>query len=99
MTIVPPRVGSTGFSAALTKWLEKTVPDAANPRGKTRAVRREILFEGTSSTKVATPTSYNAAEAIGMPRMSLAHVAWHLSLRSGEGSSSHRSDACEDVEP
>ena len=52
MTIVPPRTGSS----ALAKPLEKIVPDdAANPRGKARAVRREILFEPGSATKLRTP--------------------------------------------
>jgi hypothetical protein len=47
ITIVPPRTGSS----ALAKPLE--IVDAANPRGKARAVRREILFKGGKSTKMS----------------------------------------------
>src|SRR5258708_9466687 len=51
MTIVPPRTGSS----ALAKPLKIVLDDAANPRGKARAVRREILFKDGSSTKMRTP--------------------------------------------
>jgi hypothetical protein len=39
----------------LAKPLKIVLDDAANPRGKARAVRREILFKDGSSTKMRTP--------------------------------------------
>jgi hypothetical protein len=39
----------------LAKLLKMVLDDAANPRGKARAVRRDILFKFRSSTKMRAP--------------------------------------------
>src|SRR5258705_12485728 len=58
--------------------------DAANPRGKARAVRRDILFKFRSSTKMRAP-QWNGArdEAIGVPPLPLRQPGAERRLAEG----------------